>query len=111
MNDAIQHLYTIKPPLYGEQIDLFLQYHAENFGVSSSFPPTMYNHYRNVNPRTTNYIEGRHGRWKKRATKPHDDIYACIDMFKSIWISNKENRFIVKLSLLRCMNTYNKIKV
>ena len=43
----------------------------------------MYNHYRNINPRTINYLEGRHNKWKKRSTKAHNNIYVCIDIFKS----------------------------
>ena len=42
----------------------------------------MYNHYRNLNPRTITYLEGRYNRWKKQATKPHNHIFAFIDMFK-----------------------------
>jgi hypothetical protein len=52
----------------------------------------MYNHYRNINPRTINYLEGRHNRWKKRSTKAHSDIYTCIDMFKSEQILAADER-------------------
>ena len=82
MNDAFQHLSATKPPLYQNEIDSFLKYHDKTYGVNSKFPPAMYNHYRNLNPRTINYLEGRHNRWKKRSTKAHDDIFSCIDMFK-----------------------------
>ncbi len=82
MHEAFQHLRSIKPSLYPKQIDSFLKYHDKTYGINSSFPPAMYNHYRNVNPRTINYLEGRHNRWKKRSTKAHNDIYSCIDMFK-----------------------------
>ena len=68
--------------LYEKEIDLFLEYHDKTYGADSSFPPTMYNHYRNLNPRTINYLEGRHNRWKKRATKPHNQVFACTGMFK-----------------------------
>jgi hypothetical protein len=83
MNETIKHLHSLKPPLYENQINLFLEYHSETYGLNSNFPPSMYNHYRTINPRTINYLEGRHNRWKKRSTKPHNDIYACIDMFKN----------------------------
>ncbi|CAM4971374.1 unnamed protein product [Rotaria socialis] len=82
MEEANQYLRTTKPLLYEKQIDSFLEYHDRTYGIQSSFPPKMYNHYRNLNPRTINYLEGRHNKWKKRAIKPHNDIYACIDMFK-----------------------------
>ncbi len=61
----------------------FLKYHNNTYVVNRNFPPSMYNHYRNMNPRTVNYLEGRHNRWKKRSTKSHQDIYTCIDMFKN----------------------------
>lgn len=83
MNEASEHLYSLKPALYKNQIDLFLKYHNNTYGVNSNFPPSMYNHYRNINPRTINYLEGRQNRWKKRSTKSHEDIYTCIDMFKN----------------------------
>ncbi len=83
MCEAIEYLYSIKPALYENEIDLFLEYHNKTYGLNSSFPPRMYNHYRNINPRTINYLEGRHNKWKKRSTKAHSDIYTCIDMFKS----------------------------
>ncbi|CAF1328741.1 unnamed protein product [Rotaria sp. Silwood1] len=35
-----------------------------------------------MNPRTINHIEERHNRWKLTSTKPQNDIYTCIDMFK-----------------------------
>ena len=79
---ASQYLCSTRPLLYEKEIDLFLEYHDKMYGVNSSFPPTMYNHYRNLNPRTINYLEGRHNRWKKRATKSHNHIFAYIDMFK-----------------------------
>lgn len=82
MAEATEYLRTTKPLLYEREINSFLEYHDKTYGVNSSFPPTMYNHYRNLNPRTINYLEGRHNRWKKRSAKPHNDIYACIDMFK-----------------------------
>jgi hypothetical protein len=83
MNEASEYLYSLKPALYKNQIDLFLKYHNNTYGVNSNFPPSMYNHYRNINPRTINYLEGRQNRWKKRSTKSHEDIYTCIDMFKN----------------------------
>jgi hypothetical protein len=82
MDKANHYLQSTKPLLYEKQIDSFLKYHDKTYGINSSFPPSMYNHYRNLNPRTINYLEGRHNRWKKRSTKPHNDIYNCIDMFK-----------------------------
>ncbi|CAF5004729.1 unnamed protein product, partial [Rotaria sp. Silwood1] len=83
VDEASQYLYSRKPLLYEKEIDSFLEYHDKTYGINSNFPRTMYNHYRNLNPRTINYLEGRHNRWKKRAIKPHNDIYACIDMFKN----------------------------
>jgi hypothetical protein len=83
MNDAIDHLDSLIPTLYENEVDLFLQYYRNTFGINSSFPPSMYNHYRDVNPRTINHLEGHHNRWKKRSIKSHNDIYACIDMFKN----------------------------
>ncbi|CAF1544720.1 unnamed protein product [Rotaria sordida] len=52
----------------------------------------MYNHYRNINPRTINYIEGRHNKWKKRSTRPHPDIYAFIDLFKNEQLLAQDQR-------------------
>jgi hypothetical protein len=54
MNEASEHLYSLKPALYKNQIDLFLKYHNNTYGINSNFPPSMYNHYRNINPRTIN---------------------------------------------------------
>jgi len=82
MDEAFQYLRSTKPEQYKEQIDSFLKYHDKTYGVNSKYPPTMYNHYRNLNPRTINYLEGHHNRWKKRSRKAHDDIFSCIDMFK-----------------------------
>ncbi|CAF1249125.1 unnamed protein product [Adineta steineri] len=82
MDEAIEYLRSIKPLLYEKEIDSFLEYHNNTYGINSRFPPKMYNHYRNLKPRTINYLEGRHNRWKKRSTKSHHDIYICIDMFK-----------------------------
>ncbi|CAF1442290.1 unnamed protein product [Rotaria sordida] len=82
MDEGNHYLRSTKPLLYENEINSFLDYHDKTYGINSRFPPTMYNHYRNLNPRTINYLEGRHNRWKKRSTKPHNDIYICIDMFK-----------------------------
>lgn len=82
INHALMHLLLTKPVLYEKQINLFLNYHSNTYGDNTSFPPAMYNHYRNINPRTINYLEGRHNRWKKRSSKAHNDIYTCIDLFK-----------------------------
>jgi hypothetical protein len=71
MNEASEDFYSLKPALYEDQIDLFLKYHNNTYGVNRNFPPSMYNHYRNINPHTLNYLEGRHNRWKKRSTKSH----------------------------------------
>jgi hypothetical protein len=94
MQQATEELYSTKPLLYEKEIDTFLKYHDRTFGINSNFPPTMYNHYRNINPRTINYLEGRHNRWKKRATKPHNDIYMCIEMFKheQLLVSDERER-------------------
>ena len=83
MNRAYEYLHSIIPVLYKHEFDLFMEYHNKTYGYNSHFPPSMYNHYRNINPRTINYLEGRHNRWKKRSTKAHADIYTCIHMFKS----------------------------
>lgn len=82
MDEAYQHLHLTKPLLYEKEINSFLEYHDKTYGINSSFPPSIYNHYRNLNPRTINYLEGRHNKWKRRSTKAHSDIYVCIDMFK-----------------------------
>ena len=83
MDGAYEYLHSIKPLLYKPALDCFSQYHEKHYGYNSPFPPSMYNHYGNINPRTINYIEGGHNRWKKRSTKAHADIYSCIDLFKS----------------------------
>ena len=62
MAEASQYLCSTRPLLYEKEIDLFLEYHDKTYGVNSSFPPTMYNHYRSLSPRTINYLEGRHNR-------------------------------------------------
>ncbi|CAM4830107.1 unnamed protein product [Rotaria magnacalcarata] len=94
MNESIQHSRTTYPTTYRKEINSFLKYHNKTYGINSSFPPIMYNHYRNINPRTINHIEGRHNKWKKRSTKPHHDMYSCIDMFKSeqLLASNERHR-------------------
>ncbi len=80
---AKANLYSNKPVLYEKELNLFLKYHINTYGEQSSFPPVMYNHYRNTNPRTINYLEGRHNRLKKRSCKAHQDIYSCIDLLKN----------------------------
>ncbi|CAF1250777.1 unnamed protein product, partial [Didymodactylos carnosus] len=40
----------------------FIDYYNNTYGPFSRFPPHMYNHYRNITPRTINYLEGRHSR-------------------------------------------------
>ena len=83
MIEATEYLRLNKPLLYEKEIELFIEYHDKTYGVNSSFPPIMYNHYRNINPRTINYLEGRHNRWKKISASSHNDVYTCIDMFKN----------------------------
>ncbi|CAF1197380.1 unnamed protein product [Didymodactylos carnosus] len=42
----------------------------------------QYNHYRNITPRTINYLEGRHSRMKKHVSSPHPNIYIAIDLLQ-----------------------------
>ena len=77
---GLQYLVSIRPNYPG--IQEFLDYYHNTFGPFSRFPPHMYNHYRNVTPRTINYLEGRHNRWKKHVTSPHPNIYIAIDLLQ-----------------------------
>ncbi|CAF3603015.1 unnamed protein product [Rotaria sp. Silwood1] len=56
MDEANDYRRSTKPLLYEKEINVFLDYHDKTYG--------------------------RHNRWKKRSTKPHNDIYMCIDMYK-----------------------------
>ncbi|CAF1477028.1 unnamed protein product [Adineta ricciae] len=91
-DDAVQALSSNTPDTYENEIHSFLQYHESTYGKNSNFPPSMYNHYRNLNPRTINHLEGQHNRWKKRSLKPHDDIYRCIDMIKNEQVVANDQR-------------------
>ena len=62
MDGAYEYLHSMKPLLYRHELDLFMDYHNKNYDINSHFPPSMYNHYRNINPRTIDYLEGRHNR-------------------------------------------------
>ncbi|CAF1657773.1 unnamed protein product [Rotaria magnacalcarata] len=57
----------------------FLDYYHNTYGPFSKFPPHMYNLYRNITPRTINYLEGRHSRMKKHVNSPHPNIFMVID--------------------------------
>jgi hypothetical protein len=50
--------------------------------IPIKFLPHMYNHYRNITPRTINYLEGRHSRMKKHVNSPHPNIYIAIDLLQ-----------------------------
>ncbi|CAF3691775.1 unnamed protein product [Rotaria sp. Silwood1] len=52
---GIQYLVDIRPNYPGTQE--FLDYYHSTFGPFSRFPPYMYNHYRNITPRTINYLK------------------------------------------------------
>ncbi|CAF0821926.1 unnamed protein product [Rotaria sordida] len=52
----LQYLVGIRPNCPG--IQAFLDYYHNTFGPFSRFLPHMYNHYRNITPRTINYLEG-----------------------------------------------------
>ena len=64
IEEASQYLRSIKPVLYEKEIDLFLEYYDKTYGLNSNFPPPtieiqinyLEGHYRNVNPRTINYL-------------------------------------------------------
>ena len=104
VEEVSQYLRLAKLLLYQKEIDLFLEYHDRTYGFNSSFPSTMYNHYQNLNPRTINYPEERHNRWKQRATKPHNHTFACIDMFKDeqLLASDERQRHEAAATSLKC---------
>ncbi|CAF1224681.1 unnamed protein product [Didymodactylos carnosus] len=56
----LQCLIRTRPDYPG--IQGFIDYYHNTYGPFSRFPPHMYNHYRNITSRTTNYLEGRHSR-------------------------------------------------
>ncbi|CAF1382091.1 unnamed protein product [Didymodactylos carnosus] len=60
----------------------FIDYYHNTYGPFSRFPPHMYKHYRNITPRTINYLEGRHSRMKKHVSSPHPNIYIAIDLLQ-----------------------------
>jgi hypothetical protein len=41
MNAASEHLHSIKPILYGNKIDFFLEYHDKIYEIKSHFPPRI----------------------------------------------------------------------
>ncbi|CAF3046268.1 unnamed protein product [Rotaria sp. Silwood2] len=69
---GLQYLIQNRPEYPG--IQEFLTYYHTTYGPFSKFPPHMYNHYRNITPRTINYLEGRHSRMKKHVNAPHPNI-------------------------------------
>ncbi|CAF0870950.1 unnamed protein product [Rotaria sordida] len=75
---GLQYLVGIRPNYPG--IQTFLDYYHNTFGSFSRFLPHMYNHYRNITPRTINYLEGRHNCMKKHVNSPHPNIYVAIDL-------------------------------
>ncbi|CAF1155459.1 unnamed protein product [Rotaria sordida] len=77
---GLQFLISTRPNY--SALQQFLDYHHNTFGPCSKFPPHMYNHYRNITPRTINYLEGRHGRLKKHVNSPHPNIYRAIDLLQ-----------------------------
>ncbi|CAF1410892.1 unnamed protein product [Rotaria sordida] len=78
---SLQYLVQIKPNY--STIPQFLHYYHKTYGPFSHFSPHMYNHYRNITPRTTNYLEGRHARMKKHVSSPHPNIYVAIDLLRN----------------------------
>ncbi|CAF4143661.1 unnamed protein product [Adineta steineri] len=80
MLSGLQCLLRILPNYPG--IQRFLDYYHNTFAPFSRFPPHMYNHYRNITPRTINYLEGRHNRMKKHVNSPHPNIYIAIDLLQ-----------------------------
>ncbi|CAF1390647.1 unnamed protein product [Rotaria sordida] len=77
---GLQYLVGIRTNYPG--IQAFLDYHHNTFGPFSRFPPHLYNHYRNITPRTINYLEGRHNPMKKHVNSPHPNIYVAIDLLQ-----------------------------
>ncbi|CAF1272163.1 unnamed protein product [Adineta steineri] len=80
MLSGLQCLLRILPNYPG--IQRFHDYYHNTFAPFSRFPPHMYNHYRNITPRTINYLEGRHNRMKKHVNSPHPNIYIAIDLLQ-----------------------------
>ncbi|CAF0956902.1 unnamed protein product [Rotaria sordida] len=78
---GLQYLVQIKPNY--STIPQFLDYYHKTYGPFSLFSPHMYNHYRNITPRTINYLEGRHARMKKHVNSPHPNIYVAIDLLRN----------------------------
>ncbi|CAF1052324.1 unnamed protein product [Didymodactylos carnosus] len=64
------------------QLICFVQYFHQTYGAFSTFPSPTYNHFMNFSPRTTNHVEGRHFKWKKRGTAAHPNIYCTIDLLR-----------------------------
>ncbi|CAF1470139.1 unnamed protein product, partial [Rotaria sordida] len=89
---GLQCLIHTRPVYPG--IEEFLNYFHNTYGPLSKFPPHMYNHYRNILPRTINYLEGRHSRLKKHVNAPHPNIYVAIDLLQ-------EEQSLASISRLR----------
>ncbi|CAF3076742.1 unnamed protein product [Rotaria sp. Silwood2] len=77
---GLQCLIHTRPVYPG--IEEFLNYFHNTYGPLSKFLPHMCNHYRNILPRTTNYLEGRHSRLKKHVNAPHPNIYVAIGLLQ-----------------------------
>ncbi|CAF2038749.1 unnamed protein product [Rotaria magnacalcarata] len=77
MLQGLQCLTSTRPEY--PNIQGFLDYYHNTYGPFSKFPPHMYNLYRNITPRTINYLEGRHSRMKKHVNSPHPNIFMVID--------------------------------
>ncbi|CAF1154141.1 unnamed protein product [Didymodactylos carnosus] len=75
---GLQRLIRTRPGYPGFQG--FIDYYHNTYGPFSRFPPHMYDHYRNITPRTINYLEGRHSRMKKHVSSPHLNIYIAIGL-------------------------------
>ncbi|CAF5219625.1 unnamed protein product, partial [Rotaria magnacalcarata] len=80
MLQGLQCLTSTRPEY--PNIQGFLDYYHNTYGPFSKFPPHMYNHYRNITPRTINYLEGRHSRMKKHVNSPHPNIFIAIDLLQ-----------------------------
>ncbi|CAF1027569.1 unnamed protein product [Rotaria sordida] len=60
----------------------FLNYYHNTYGSFSIFSSHMYNYYRNILPRTINYLEHCHSRLKKHVNASHPNIYVAIDLLR-----------------------------
>ncbi|CAF3916162.1 unnamed protein product [Rotaria magnacalcarata] len=104
MLQGLQCLTSTRPEY--PNIQGFLDYYHNTYGPFSKFPPHMYNLYRNITPRTINYLEGRHSRMKK-----HEQALASIarirDDMGAPTPKHRKNKVVTDECLMKLWKRYD----